>query len=717
MALKLDTWYPKTGTNVINTNTAGIDYKVTRTSAQELANQSQIEIKPWIMKTVTYGAYDYNDATMTIKCSGQTKTTVIDYDLNDSGYSENTKFYLTTSYPFRRISGSSSPYTYIVDHNADGTLSSVNLYAFIPLANSGSGENHVVDINVELPSIPRGSVLGTIPNFTFDSTEGNGVEFSVPYTKYFPSYYNILDIYINGFDNDGTRVASILDEAYASGTVTFDSTALNTIYNAMASISSMEFTFVLWTYSDDTYNDQVGYASVKTAMGSISSEGIAPTFSENNITYCDTNESIIALTGDPQTIVRRYSNPDIKIDVKAEANKGAILGTNCYEFASSGQTTVYGSQNESLPIVKRFTNVTSKEFTVSAEDSRKNTTSNTKAYITFLEYEDPDIESVVLSRDNSIETNTKIEINGEIWNKNFGITENSIIGLTYQYKETTASTYIQGTTNLLPRITYDSSTGKFSLIIDTYINGDKGTDGTDGFDINKSYYIQVTVTDRITSYTYNAVLSAGIPGTYLKKFYDNGSFDGYGLGIGMKPTAKGLYADFGVLASGGSNISGSLLKIIYPVGSVYMSVNSTNPKYLFGGTWVQLKNKFLLGAGSTYQVNAAGESYTGTQQDGGAATHTLTVAQMPNHSHTGSTSSGGSHTHPIRYKALTANDGGYVVLRRTHADDSYDGTDGDSANSAGAHLHTFTTDTMTEVGQAHNNLPPYLVVYMWKRTA
>ena len=62
---------------------------------------------------------------------------------------------------------------------------------------------------------------------------------------------------------------------------------------------------------------------------------------------------------------------------------------------------------------------------------------------------------------------------------------------------------------------------------------------------------------------------------------------------------------------------------IYPVGAIYMSVSSTSPASLFGGTWEQIQNRFLLAAGDTY---AAGKT-------GGEATHTLTVEEMPAHNH------------------------------------------------------------------------------------
>ena len=116
---------------------------------------------------------------------------------------------------------------------------------------------------------------------------------------------------------------------------------------------------------------------------------------------------------------------------------------------------------------------------------------------------------------------------------------------------------------------------------------------------------------------------------------------------------------------------------IYPVGSIYMSVNNTDPSTFFGGTWQQIKDTFLLSAGDTYQAGATG----------GEAEHTLITDEMPSHNHgyrTTDLSSGGSWTvHHYSSRALN----GTLYTE----------------NAGG--------------GKAHNNMPPYLVVYMWQRTA
>lgn len=131
----------------------------------------------------------------------------------------------------------------------------------------------------------------------------------------------------------------------------------------------------------------------------------------------------------------------------------------------------------------------------------------------------------------------------------------------------------------------------------------------------------------------------------------------------------------------------SLLNLMYPVGSIYLSVNSTSPATLFGGTWVQLKDRFLLGAGTTYTNGATG----------GEATHKLTVSEMPSHMHdwngyTGMSTAVDSATYKLPINGTSS----------WKAQSFYSSTKG--PQSTGGDV-------------AHNNMPPYLVVYMWKRTA
>lgn len=127
----------------------------------------------------------------------------------------------------------------------------------------------------------------------------------------------------------------------------------------------------------------------------------------------------------------------------------------------------------------------------------------------------------------------------------------------------------------------------------------------------------------------------------------------------------------------------SIIDIIYPVGSIYMSTANVSPATFLGGTWTQIQDTFLLAAGSTYTAGATG----------GEATHTLTVEEMPNHSHRVAS--------PNKSLAREGtNIGGEFVVNW----------------SAGSATPTRYTESVGG-GQAHNNMPPYLTVYMWKRAS
>ena len=134
----------------------------------------------------------------------------------------------------------------------------------------------------------------------------------------------------------------------------------------------------------------------------------------------------------------------------------------------------------------------------------------------------------------------------------------------------------------------------------------------------------------------------------------------------------------------------------FPIGSIYLSVNSTSPASLFGGTWEKIKDKFLLASGDTY---ANGDT-------GGEATHILTVEEMPSHNHR-QVAEGINYTDPQvhYYENLTGNEVGYSYKAKGHTAGYV--TNGLNKTYTGA----------TGGNQPHNNMPPYLVVYMWKRVS
>lgn len=160
----------------------------------------------------------------------------------------------------------------------------------------------------------------------------------------------------------------------------------------------------------------------------------------------------------------------------------------------------------------------------------------------------------------------------------------------------------------------------------------------------------------------------------------------------------------------------SVADIVYPIGSIYLSVNNINPGTIFGGTWVSW------GSGQVpVGVNTSVSQFATVEQTGGEITHTLTAAEMPSHDHSISggactTGSGGSHNHTYGVTVhpavgFTLGSNGYSTVT---GDNQNTSSNGNHSHSVPDHAHDIGN---TGGGQAHNNLQPYITCYMWKRTA
>lgn len=163
----------------------------------------------------------------------------------------------------------------------------------------------------------------------------------------------------------------------------------------------------------------------------------------------------------------------------------------------------------------------------------------------------------------------------------------------------------------------------------------------------------------------------------------------YGDTLPSNPAANQLF-----FQTAGTNF---VLDNVYPIGSIYMNVNSTNPGTLFGGTWEQIQGKFLLGMSSSYPAGS----------QGGEASHTLTTEEMPSHGHN------------------PANEAGYYGFI-TNSKKAFSIGDMGSQSGSGRYYPYASADfdisrnTLTGTtggGKSHNNMPPYLSIYIWKRTA
>lgn len=122
---------------------------------------------------------------------------------------------------------------------------------------------------------------------------------------------------------------------------------------------------------------------------------------------------------------------------------------------------------------------------------------------------------------------------------------------------------------------------------------------------------------------------------------------------------------------------------IYPIGSIYMSFNSTDPYLLFGGTWERIaKGQTLVG------VDDADTDFSTVEKSGGEKTHILTTDEMPEHNH---------RPKGWAYQFVVGS-GSEVCLRQSDETDNW-----------------ASTTTSTGGGLAHNNMPPYITCFIWKR--
>lgn len=213
-----------------------------------------------------------------------------------------------------------------------------------------------------------------------------------------------------------------------------------------------------------------------------------------------------------------------------------------------------------------------------------------------------------------------------------------------------------------------------------------------------------------------------------------------------------------------ATMKATLLNFCYPIGSIYWSSNSTNPATLFGGTWVQIKDKFVWAKGDSDTVDSTG----------GAKTVTLTVNNLPEHTHAigGNTGEESGHTHNMSHhhssgtlKIIGSTENSVITERKdgvvgsgalriekasrtnsigdsgtkywgygtltidTSRDNSWSGLTSTPKNSSGtaidntgagsSHHHSLPNNTgnNTTTNVAVDKMPPYVVKYCWERTA
>lgn len=375
-------------------------------------------------------------------------------------------------------------------------------------------------------------------------------------------------------------------------------------------------------------------------------------------TVATTDAISLQLSGNTSTIINGVSN--VQINLYASPTTGAYIKDKwCqnppnYYSGKHGTTQTFIGHNNGV-------------FKFGATDTRNRSATKTIT-LAAIDYKSPTISI------DGIEINTSgvatIDISGTWFKGSFGKVSNDIT-VSYRYKLNSSSSW--GSWTAIPNAAKNND-GTFSATVTK-----------SGLSYTETYNFEARVQDAINTVSSKEYIAKSLP------VFD-WSADDFNFNVPvsvLSPTdsnnpATKQYVDS--LVSTLTEQYSSIIDIVYPVGSIYMSINAADPSTLFSGTsWEKLEGRFLLGSNSTYKPGSTG----------GEATHTLTQNEMP------------KHTHPM-YSYNPGGDGTWTPDEGAYLVDSVT----DNKNTWWARLAMGYAGG----GAAHNNMPPYLVVNMWKRT-
>lgn len=371
-------------------------------------------------------------------------------------------------------------------------------------------------------------------------------------------------------------------------------------------------------------------------------------------TVATTDAISLQLSGNTSTIISGVST--VQIHLSAAPTPGAYTKDKWCQNLPNYYSDRHGT-------TQTFIGHNNGVFRFGATDTRNRSAVKTIT-LAAIDYRSPTVSL------DGVEINTNgvatIDISGTWFKGSFGKVSNDIT-VSYRYKSNSSSSWGSWTT--IPNVTKNDD-GTFSVTVTK-----------NGLSYTETYNFEARVQDAINTVSSKEYIAKSLP------VFDWSSDDfNFNVSVSVlsptdsnNPTTK-QYVDN--LVNPLAEKFASIIDIVYPVGSIYMNVNEADPSKLFSGTsWEKLEGRFLLGSSSTYDNGATG----------GEATHTLTFSEMP------------THRHSIYYP----NAGG------PYGDANISYPEGSGVNK------TWQAEMCkTEIagdGVAHNNMPPYLVVNMWKR--
>lgn len=453
---------------------------------------------------------------------------------------------------------------------------------------------------------------------------------------------------------------------------------ITAMYNATASVTSITATMTLTTKDG---SDVVG-TSALTATASVDAS-IKPNFTTVTHSEGTTVPAVATLVG---AYVQGISKLNLAI-TGAVAGTGASIKSYKITFESNIINAVSGVTvpivgSGSINIVGRVT------------DTRDRYLEKTVT-VTVLAYENPKIISFSLDRATSggvldpLGDYIKFTFNVSVSSLINGVQKNSLTYVT-KTKIKDAVSYTTKETVVVGALTFN------------------GSELYSGYSILDAFEGRLEITDIFATIYDEKEIGTGVVimswddvGVGIGKIRQNGILD-----VSADDAGDSIYAD-GKIYSAGSQLKSvaETLLACYPIGAIYTSVVSTNPATLFGGTWSAIASgRVLVG------INAGDPDFDTVEESGGSKTH---VHSVPTHTH--GLASGWA------YVKGNATNVWYRLKNVATWTDTYKNA-GTGSTSATSNTNATELGGTTDANASANtgsgsNVMPYLVVYMWKRTA
>lgn len=453
----------------------------------------------------------------------------------------------------------------------------------------------------------------------------------------------------------------------AEKTVPF--TIPTSLYSLIPNETSKTVTIKCATYNGNT---QIGSTQSTTMVARVATDTNKPSLS---FTVEETNQKVINITGSATSNIGILNASIFKVKATASAKNSATIDRY---VVTNGTKTVTSTSPEIL--MDKLENAI---ITVTVYDSRGISNSvNLDLTSKLVKYKIPNVTKINVKRLNQTESKVYLNLTANLYYGALTTTVNNSLTIKYKFKkvkDTSASwSAIKEVTgyNLLVDDFGDASVDIANLLIES------------GCEYTSAYEFEFYIEDKLNSITKTGLV---VPQGIMT------------FGIGKENVY--LNGRLKVAKNDGTSRK-DLFDWIHPVGSiVYLDV-PTNPKDLWGiGTWERIQGKFLLAGNDSADAYKPGAS-------GGEVTHVLTANEMPSHTHTISSSGGHSHTAKFKeHRIPTANYSGSSDYARRQETTDQASTKRITV-SDGAHTHT---PANTGGGQAHNNMPPFYAVYVWKR--